>query len=484
MAERVLEIGAPLYPVLNAFMRCRSRVSAVMGPLGSGKTFGAVERILAQMAEQVPNPERKRMSRWLAVRNTFPDLMGTTVRDFLAVFEGLGAFKGGGLQPPTFYAEFDLGDGTSVKAEVVFLALDREDSVRKIRGYQLTGVWLNEMKELVKPVVDMLDARHGRYPSMADGSALPTWHGMLGDTNACDEDHWYYRLAEEDRPDGWEFFRQPPGAFAGEKEGQFTENPEAENLRNLPEGYYRHLVQGKAPDWVKVNVLNEYGFTIDGKPVHPEYIDSVHCSDEVLEPDHRYPLLLGLDFGRTPACAIAQNLEHIGRWVGLDEYTSEDMSAATFAPRLKEYLDQNYGDFAIRGFGDPAGDTSGQTVETTPIEILRAQGLAIQPAPTNRPLLRRAAIANPIRRNCIDGKPAFLISPKMKLTRKGLMGGFCYRRLKIAGDDRYTDEPDKNIYSHPVEALEYALCGGGEAREAKRPPMHLRHRSRPHTARM
>ena len=65
----------------------------------------------------------------------------------------------------------------------------------------------------------------------------------------------------------------------------------------------------------------------------------------------------------------------------------------------------------------------------------------------------------------MDGKPRFLISPKAKMIRKGLQGGFCYRRLQLSGE-KYTDEPDKNEYSHPVEALEYALQGEGEGRQA------------------
>lgn len=69
----------------------------------------------------------------------------------------------------------------------------------------------------------------------------------------------------------------------------------------------------------------------------------------------------------------------------------------------------------------------------------------------------------------MDGKPALQVSPKAKMIRKGLMGGFAYRRLKIAGSERYTDLPDKNVYSHPVEACEYALMGGGEGRDALRP---------------
>ena len=65
----------------------------------------------------------------------------------------------------------------------------------------------------------------------------------------------------------------------------------------------------------------------------------------------------------------------------------------------------------------------------------------------------------------MDGKPRFLISPKARMIRKGLQGGFCYRRIQISGE-KYTDEPDKNEYSHPVEALEYALQGEGEGRQA------------------
>jgi hypothetical protein len=53
------------------------------------------------------------------------------------------------------------------------------------------------------------------------------------------------------------------------------------------------------------------------------------------------------------------------------------------------------------------------------------------------------------------------------MIRKGLQGGFCYRRIQVSGD-KYTDEPDKNEYSHPVEALEYALQGEGEGRQAVR----------------
>ena len=246
-AATEVRLGVPQYPVLNDFLRCRERVSAIMGPLGSGKTFAAVQRILHQMTEQEPNAKGQRPSRWIAVRNTYPDLMGTTQKDFCAVFEGLGKMRYGGLAPPTFTVDFHLEDGTHVLSEMVFLALDREDGVRKLRGQQSTGIWFNEGKEIQKSIIDMADLRHGRYPSMASGGVECTWHGMILDTNAPDEDSWYYNLAEVVRPKGWKFFRQPGGVFPGDKVGEWIPNPDAENLENLPEGYYQRGLEGKVP---------------------------------------------------------------------------------------------------------------------------------------------------------------------------------------------------------------------------------------------
>ena len=134
-------------------------------------------------------------------------LFGTTIKDWLDCFENLGHFNRGGLEPPTHHMKYKLEDGTMVVAEVVFLALDREDHVKKLRGVQGTWGWLNEVKEIPFAVAQMLDLRMGRYPK----DVRPTWYGLFGDTNACDTDHWYYRMGEELKPEGWLFLRQPGG---------------------------------------------------------------------------------------------------------------------------------------------------------------------------------------------------------------------------------------------------------------------------------
>lgn len=354
-----------------------------------------------------------------------------------------------------------LEDGTSVRCEVIFIAFDRPEHVKKARGIQTTWVWLNETKEHSKAVVDMLDLRAGRYPSAKEG-VRATHYGLVGDSNAPDEDHWYFKLAEEDKPEGWKFHRQPGGVF---KDGEdWKVNPDAENVSNLPTAYYHRGMQGKTDDWIKVNLANEYGFVSSGKPVHPMYVDSVHCQHLDFEPSKDIPIVLGFDFGRTPACAFLQRTS-MGRWVCFDEFCLSDSGAIDFAPQLKRYIDGNYPDHKFRGWGDPSGDSKNQANADTPFKIIRAAGIPCTPTTTNDPAMRRAALEITMKENCMDGKPRFTVLPKAKMIRKGLQGGFCYRRIQVSGD-RYTDEPDKNEYSHPVEALEYALQGEGEGRQA------------------
>jgi hypothetical protein len=41
------------------------------------------------------------------------------------------------------------------------------------------------------------------------------------------------------------------------------------------------------------------------------------------------------------------------------------------------------------------------------------------------------------------------------MLRAGFLGRYELRRLQVPGEDRYTDEPNKNKYSHPHDALQY-----------------------------
>ena len=44
------------------------------------------------------------------------------------------------------------------------------------------------------------------------------------------------------------------------------------------------------------------------------------------------------------------------------------------------------------------------------------------------------------------------------------MSGYRYRRMQVTGIEKYDVQPDKNRFSHPDDALQYLLLGGGKAR--------------------
>jgi hypothetical protein len=400
------------------------------------------------------------------VRNTYSELFTTTIKDWLELASELGPFNQGGMQPPHQKITFELPDKTLVSSEVVFIALDRPDSVKKLRGSQVTAFWLNETKELDKAVVDMADGRHGRYPSKGSGGVSPTWHGMFGDTNAPDEDSWYYELAENMKPKGWKFYRQPGGVIMMRQDGKdmFKVNPRAENIHNLPKGYYENLMEGKRKDWIMTNLANEYGFVQSGKPVHPEYVDSYHCKPATFSPSQL--LNIGMDFGLTPAATFTQR-SPMGQVRVIGELCATRLGAKNLAREIRVFLADKGWDKAKIGTitGDPAGNQGQQADETmTVFKMLSSEGIEAKPAPTNNFQERRETLADLLTKS-IDGEPAIIIDPSCKMLRKGLAGGYCFRRIQLVGMERYADKPHKTPSSHVCEALHYDLLGQGISRE-------------------
>lgn len=458
---------APQGKVLQEYIEARDEVCMIMGPLGSGKTTGSVQRVFDHMCEQEPDEFGFRKSRWVAVRNTYSQLFSSTVKDWFAMYHNervkLGRFVT--VPVPTHFLKFKLPDGTTVQSELLFIALDRPDDADKMRGTQITGFWLNEVKELSKEVIDMCDGRHGRYPDNC------SWSGMIGDTNAPDEDHWYYHFAEELKPKGWRFFRQPGGVVRRHLPGggyEWVENPEAENLHNLRKNYYIRQVPSKKDSWIKVNLANEYGSVSTGKPIYEgSWDESKHLSKFNLLPVPRVKkLLLGFDFGRTPACIIGQ-LMPSGKLRVIEELVATGMGIRKFMDEVVlPALDEHYSAWSrrqIEAYCDPAGIAKSGNDENSPIGILWDEyDIQAWPTSTNQPLKRWEAV-NFFLLNSIDGNPAFELSPECKVLRKGFNGGYAFRRMNVSGE-RYADTADKNAYSHPHDALQYLALGAqGEA---------------------
>lgn len=419
----------------------------------SGKSVACCMEIVLRALQQRPGPDGKRRSRWAVIRNSYPELQSTTIKTWTDWFkpEVFGKVKQSAPITHTLRLANDC------ELEVMFLALDRPDDAKKLLSLELTGVWLNEARELPKAVLDAASGRVGRFPSKRDGG--PSWYGVIMDTNPCADDHWWYRLAEEERPDGFDFFRQPSGLSA-----------QAENTFNLPEGYYTRLLAGKSQDWIKVYVEAQYGSIAEGRPVYPEFNDTIHVAAAPLQPYRGLPLYAGFDFGLTPACTFVQ-VSSRGQLRVLDELVSENMGLTQFVDNVvKPFLALRYPGMKVLSLIDPAGVQRSQADEKTCRDILKKAGLHPSAATTNNFTARREAVAAYLSR-LIDGEPGFLMSPTCKTLRKGMNGDYKFKRVQIPGEERYKDVPDKTMSSHVCESLQYVcLHTGGPRVSAKKQP--------------
>lgn len=441
--NRVVEY-LPAGPVIKAFHESPAFVRAIMGPLGSGKSTACVIEILRRAAEQKPSPDGIRKTRWAIIRNSFPELRSTTLKTWA---EWAPLTYGRVSMDSPFIHHIKIGD---LDIEVFFMALDSPEDARKLLSLELTGAWINEAREVVKPILDALTGRVGRFPSKKDGGA--TWSGILLDTNPCDTSSWYYKAAEESTPEGWNFFRQPGGLSS-----------EAENLFNLPDRYYQRLVAGKEQDWVQVYCNAEYGYLIEGKPVYPQYKDSFHCARNNIDISPNFGLLLGVDFGLTPACVIAQKMPD-GRWLVIDELVTDNTGVKRFAELLVTYISTKYPEHVVLGaWGDPSGNQRASTDEETALEVMNhVTNWKWRPAPGDNTLTQRLESVRGALNRVVDGNPGILISPKCQMLRKGFVSGYHYKLAKSGNGAVIHETPNKNEYSHAHDALQYLLMGGGE----------------------
>lgn len=448
---RAFKLDYTASPTLAAFHNSTAFVRGVRGPIGSGKSVGCCLEIFIRAKQQHRSIDGIRRSRWAVVRNTGPELETTTIKTWLDWFPEEIFGKMNRKPPITHKVRIE-----DVELEIIFLALDRPDDVKKLLSLELTGVFFNETRFIHKDIVDAATGRVGRYPAKKEkpddvpSENWPTWYGVIMDTNPPDDDHWWYQLAEVETPKGWEFFAQPSGV-----------SPKAENIENLPRGYYDRIMAGKTKEWINVFVHGAYGTIQDGKPVYgSSYKDDLHCVMNGLKAIPMVPLHIGLDFGNTPA-AIIEQCSPTGQWRALEEMVSNDVALIDFAKALKQKLAIDYPGHEVSFHGDPSGSFKDQHQKTA-FDIFRSVGIIIRPAPSNKIKVRTEGVVNRLNR-LINGQPAFVIDGKRCPTlRKGFNGGYRYRRLNVAGTDRYMEEPEKNQYSHVHDAHQYITLGTGE----------------------
>lgn len=432
-------------PTVERFMFGEKRIRVIVGPLGSGKSMGCIMELLRRACTQAPY-NGVRYTKFALIRNTLQQLRQTVLAD---VREYLSPVVHYFVTDSTIQLRVQLPDGTIVHSDWMLLPLDTKEDVRRLLSLQLTGAWINELREIPFEIIQPLLGRTGRYPSKAYGGA--NWRGIIADTNPWDTDSPYHeRLVLTPHP-SWQLFHQPSGI-----------GPDAENVENLPGGYYEELMDDKDADWAAVHVESLWGTSNAGQAVFRRSFHApTHVKDMKLVVNPNRPLMVGLDFGRTP-CAIIGQVDNFGRSIIMKEIVTEGMGLIQMVQEhLKPVLySPPFAGRRVFIVGDPAGVQKSQITEETPFDILRMEGFLAYPASTNNVDPRLLAVER-ILRGTAGGEPMMQISREGCPTLIHALGNkYRYRKKR---DGQLEDRPEKlHPWSDVSDALQY-FCLGTQA---------------------
>jgi len=503
-------------PTIARFMADRSDIRIIKGPVGSGKTTGLCFAVLQIAMDQERSPrDGVRYTRPVILRNTYAELKTTTIQTWRECFPEDQFGPIGGTPPITQHIKIP----GQLDCEVYFLAIDQPKDVRKLLSLNVSHIFFNEMREFMEELVKRAWDRVGRFPAPGkDKQGVEcTYPCMIGDTNPPDEDHWMYDWehgesqveVDGENKRSLKFFNQPGavlevGGFSKEKiaailkgngsddlmqaklrrnnlqyaidkglknywspipaaGSQYMVNPLAENIPNLRTNYYPSKIPFNNKEGIRVYYESKYGVVGHGKPVIPEYNDDL-MSVEELPVLKEAPLGIGADVGGGTLSPSALIYQKHPRGVLLihAEIVCFDMGVEEFSNQINQTMAELFpGRVIEHGWGDPAGQKRDELYETVVFNHMKNKGIPIRGAQTNAIQTRIEAIRTPMTR-MIDGKPGILINKRCKVLRAGLAGKWVFRRLQVAGTDRYADRPDKGKYSHVCDGLGYLCLGSGE----------------------
>jgi hypothetical protein len=468
-------------PTLRRFMRSDSFGRIAAGPVGSGKTTACVIELLRRAIQQAPAPDGYRWSRVAIVRQTLKQLKDTVLKDCSLWLEGLSQWR---VSENTFLVEF--GD---VKSEWIFIPLEDASDQARLLSMQLTMAWISEAIECNFDILAPISGRIGRYPS--GGRGVPTFSGIIADTNMPAEETDWHRFMENLPPD-WSLFRQPSGV-----------SPQAENLDwllqtdatiKLPVGHPDRIAQGRRyyerflemygsdHPWVKRFVYAEYGNDPSGEAVfRATFNRAFHVRDTMVVPG--YNLILAQDFGRNPWTLICQ-VDHLGRLLVHEEIAATNIG-------LEKHIEQNvrprlysgkYSGLKVVVVGDPSGVAKGTISEESCFDALKRLGLPAFPAPTNDIDKRLRAVEQLLGRQ-VNGGPALVINGAgCPMLVRAMNGGYRFKRHREGALRAVPEKFDVEGFSHVCDDLQYAslIVSGGLVQEmARRLVPRTRRQERP-----
>lgn len=429
-----------LSPTQSAFVQSTAHINHLTGPMGEGKTYCAVARIIRHAHRCQLRPLRAAI-----IRDTHENLKTSTVRSIIEVLGDRAFFKND-YKKLYIRAEYPV--------ECDLYGIDDQASISKLQGPNYGTIWLEEPAPIYEKanaglpyeVFEMSLARCGRQ-----AGSIPN---LQITQNPADEEHWTTELI--DAPE--EYMIADDGTIITKKTYHIAKG-ENKYLSPLQRAMNQAAFKNDPAKWARyvegtiasvsrgINVINNYG-------------EHFHYSQTILPFYPQLPAVRMWDGYQHPVCVIAQENPH-GQLVahdciyypgyGVKELIEDKLKPLLNTPKYRGKTAK------WRDIGDPSMRTPDQsTANMSAAKIISAAlDTHFEPGPT-RWENRIQPLNHALGKTVAGGRPLILISASAYPLHKALKGGWHYK--KDNNGNRIGKEAVKNESDHIGNAFAYGVA--------------------------
>lgn len=443
--------GILFRPTARDFLLAPEPFLALWGGYGSGKTLmGCLKIVMSMFA--VPGLHAA------IYRTTVSQVLNTTIKQLTDdLFPMLGLEKDTDWvhhsNPVQRYIELYIGKEVSRIYYRPFK--DQNVSVDKImddnKSFNVDMLLVDESVRLGQTTHDTLKDRRGRWKKFAPKE----FHKLILVGNPPDRHHYQYQMYVEGKnpKDGGQTM-----VNADWYKAYFMSTYDN---RDAVTSEYIQGLEASPESWKKTYLYGLPGFVEhEGIAIYANSFNADrHVSYETIPFDRRKPLIRGWDMnvnGIHKACVIGQ-LDDFGTLNILDEVVKDDAGISRFVREVQRVCNTKY-PTAISGkdFVDPAAFEISQIELKAPTHIMADYGF-IAVSGDKHLGLRHEAVSNLLLTSPSANREGLRIDgTTCHSLVQGFLGGYKYK-VRDEADQILSPKPDKNLYSHPHDALQY-LC--------------------------
>ena len=482
-------------PISDAFLHDDSFVSICIGPVGSGKTMTGLQKGLRLLARQHGRVDKNGMTwrkgRFGVLRESYPNIDKNILPSwFRLVPETEGKFSWKAPYTHSFrkVLRFEMRDGRRVPVDILdaqfeFQAIGDKSVEEIMRGWEVNGFLTDEADLQPEEILAFGSGRVGRFSDL--DPKLVVDPQMIFTSNMPWTNNWLYRLGIQMQA-GEIFDADVMAALKGRKlVSCFVQpggrEPDAENLHNLPDGYYalQAALNKARPNYVSRMIDNKPTPPQHGQAVHPEFKHHLHVSTQTIPWDASRKLIIGCDQGLNAAASFMQ-FDSFGRrrvlaevaFFKKDGRTLEKVGPEAFGKALAQKLRDRFpgihpDDMIIKA--DPAAFPApdNKNPHSDWPKLVQAQlpkGMKIKRAKSNSPDIRQAAV----KKGMIE-TGGLLIDPSCTSLIGAYLGGYHFAKSETGDNEEKGNVPVANtVFTHIADADEYGAMEGDNTLSALR----------------